>query len=96
MIKVVKPFSYNQNFDPEGWVGRGYLPLLLGYIRVVFSSVSVLPIFVRFHMGLSVEGALTICLNSFTPLNQMSAMPIYGKNSKVKIAPSSSPEPRAL
>ena len=43
-------------------------------------------------MGPSVESVLTICSNGSVPLNKMTAMPLYGKNTKK----ASSPEPRKL
>ena len=65
----------------------GYLPLPLGYIHVlncvssyVFFSETACAIFIRFHMGPSVERILTIYLNGSAPLNKIDAIPIYGKN----------------
>ena len=49
-------------------------------------------IFTRFHMGPSVERVLIICSNGSAQLNNMAAMPIYGKNTKIP----SSPESRKL
>ena len=70
MIKEVKLSRYCQNFG-------GYLPLPLGYIHVlnheflkVFSETS-LTIFIRSHLGPSVERMLTIwsTLASMTQLD---------------------------
>ena len=82
MIKVVKGFSYYQNFVP--W---GISALALGYI-FMFKIVLILnvcsetawAIFTRFHMGPSVEKVLTICSNGSVQLNKMATMPIYGKS----------------
>ena len=49
------------------------------YLNVFFSKTA-LTIFIRFHIGPSVEGMLTICSNGSALLNKMAAMPVYGKN----------------
>ena len=41
-----------------------------------------MPVFTRFHMGPFVEVIVTICSNGFAQLNNMVAMPIYGKTLK--------------
>ena len=38
--------------------------------------------FIRVHIGLSVEGVIIICSNGSAPLNKMSIMSIYGKTLK--------------
>ena len=47
-------------------------------LNVIFTETT-LAIFTRFHMGLSIERVLIICLNGSLPLNKMADMPIYGK-----------------
>ena len=82
MIKVVKLFSYCQNF--------GVIcpcPLVINMYKImkslkVFFSETPWTVFTRFHMGPSVERMLTIFSNGFVPLNKMAAMPIYGKTFK--------------
>ena len=81
MIKVIKRFSYSQNFVP--WELSALDPGLHTYIKscnlLLFFSETAGPVFTRFHMGTSVEGALTVCPNGSAPLNNMAVMPIYGK-----------------
>ena len=48
----------------------------------VFFSETPWPIFTRFHIGLSVEGVLSICSNGSASVNKMSIVLIYGKIKK--------------
>ena len=51
----------------------------------VFFSETDWPIFTRFHIGLSVEGVLSICLNSSALSNKVSTMPLYGKKKQLQM-----------
>ena len=77
MIKVVKLFSYCQNF-------MGYLPLPFSYMYVckLVKSLNVISerawtVFTRYHIvhiGPSVERILTFCSNGSASFNKMAAM----------------------
>ena len=74
VIKIVKQFSYNQNF--VSWNLSSLAPRFLN----VFSETA-WAIFIRFHMGPSFERVLPIRSTGSAPLNKMAAISIYSKNS---------------
>ena len=86
-----KLLSFNQTFCPLGIICPCPWAIYMYKIVYCLFSETAWAIFTRFHMGPSVEMVLPICSNSFAPVNNIAAMPIYGKNIFWSF-----PEPRKL